>query len=498
MFTNFDIKNARNDADTIQRLSDYNKYKDLYDGDFNKAFSSTVLKIRKRYPLDNTTAQSLININLFWALTDFFKGFLTNQGIVVNVDDDKQATWDEIAVKNNFISVLKEVYIDNSRFGNGLFKVAILNGEVQITSVCPDCWIPVFNQGNLNDVSGHILVYPLEITENGTKKQFKKIEKHHKGYIENEIWTCVNNEIGRQLTPDEMAEFGVEEVEDYSEYWEDFLIFPVKNTTESDSYFGESDYKRCQSIIEEIMLTISQNSKIINRHANPKLSGSEQNLELDPVTNERILPNTDFIKIGTDGVKPEYITANLQSDSIQKHIDMLMNFFYILTKTPPQAYGLNIAGNMSGESLRKIFIAALSKVDDIKQVSFTSSIQNVVSCAMAFNETPVSSVNVAWGEPIPCDYSELVNIENSRVSAGTQSKLTTIMTLDNVSEEDARTELERIEEEKEPKQEAKPQMSLKEALEEMKKDKQTSQAKTVSQEVENKVQTEQENFALDK
>ncbi len=464
MFTNFDVKNTKYDTDTIQRLSDYNDYRNLYEGDFNRAFNSTVLKIRKRYPLDNTTAQSLISINLFWALTDFFKGFLTNQGITVNVDDKLQNVWDEIAKDNNFISVLKEVYIDNSRFGNGLFKVALENGKAKIFSVCPDCWIPVFNQGNLNDLLGHILIYPLEIIENGVKKQFKKVEKHYRGYVENEIWTSNNGEFGRLLTAEEMKQFNVSEVDDFSEYWEDFLVFPTKNTTESDSYFGESDYKRCKSVVEEIMLTVSQNSKIINRHANPKLSGSEQNLEMNPLTNERVFPDTDFLKVGTDGVKPEYITADLQADAIQKHIDMLMNFFYILTKTPPQAYGLDIAGNMSGESLRKIFIAALSKVDDIKQVSFTSTIQKVVQCAMALNSTSVESVNIAWGEPIPADYSEMVDTENSRVSAGTQSKLTTIMTLDNVSEEDAMAELERIELEKSEK------MSLKDALQQMKKD----------------------------
>lgn len=447
MFTNFDIKNTKHDSDTIQRLSLYNDYRNLYDGDFSKAFSSTLLKIRKRYPLDNTTAQSLININLFWALTDFFKGFLTNQGISVNVDDNLQAVWEEISKENNFISVLKEVYIDNSRFGNGLFKVALENGKVKIFSICPDCWIPVFNKGNLNDIEGHMLVYPLEIMQNGVKKQYKRVEKHHKGYIENEIYESNNGVLGRKLSSEETAEFGVEEVEDFSDYWNDFIIFPTKNSTESDSYFGESDYKRCKSIVEEIMLTISQNSKIINRHANPKLSGSEQNLEMNPVTNERFFPDSDFLKVGTDGIKPEYITADLQADAIQKHVDMLMNFFYILTKTPPQAYGLDISGNMSGESLRKIFIAALSKVDDIKQVSFTSTIQKVVQCAMAFNSTPVENVHVAWGEPIPADYSEMVNTENSRVSAGTQSKLTTIMTLDNVSEQDARAELERIEQE---------------------------------------------------
>ena len=83
---------------------------------------------------------------------------------------------------------------------------------------------------------------------------------------------------------------------------------------------------------------------------------------------------------------------------------------------------------------------------------------------MALNSTPVKSVNIAWGEPIPADYSELVNTENSRVAAGTQSKLTTIMTLDNVSEEDAMAEMERMELERADK------MSLKEALEQMKQE----------------------------
>ena len=478
MFTNFDIKNTKYDTDTIERLTLYEDYRNLYNGDFAKAFSSTILKIRKRYPLDNTVAQSLINVNLFWALTDFFKGFLTNQGITVNVDDDKQTVWDEIAKNNNFISVLKEVYIDNSRFGNGLFKVALVNGEVKVFSVCPDCWIPVFNQGNLNDIEGHILVYPLEIIENGVKKEYKKVEKHHRGYVENEIWETNNGSFTRMLTEEEMSEFNTPLVEDFSDIWNGFLVFPAKNTTESDSYFGESDYKRCKSVVGEIMLTVSQNSKIINRHANPKLSGSEQNLEMNPVTNERIFPDSDFLKVGTDGVKPEYITADLQADAIQKHVDMLMKFFYILTKTPPQAYGLDISGNMSGESLRKIFIAALSKVDDIKQVSFTSVIQEVVNCVMAMNSTPVESVNIAWGEPIPADYSEMVDTENSRVSAGTQSKLTTIMTLDKVSEDDARKELERIEEEKAEK------MSLKDALTQIGNERKAKETENVATEEE--------------
>lgn len=449
MLTTFDIiQNGKLnfDNETQNRLQSYQDYRALYDGDFNKVFSSTILKIRKRYPLDNTTAQTLIELNLFSVLTDFFKELLTNSGLCVNVPEKEnlQDTWDEIAEENQLISVVKEVFIDNSRFGNGLFKVSLVDGKVKIFSICPDCWHPVFNNGNLNDISGHLLIYPLQKTINGTVKEYRHFEKHHKGYIENEVYEYANNCIRRKLDDSELEEFGLSVVDDFSQIWEDFIIFPVKNTTVSDKYFGCSDYKKCISVVEELMLTVSQNSKIINRHANPKLAGSEQNLEHNPVTNERQFPNTDFIKVGTDGVKPEYITANLQADAIEKHINTLLQFFYMITKTPPQAYGLDIAGNMSGESLRKIFMSALSKCDDIKQVSLTSTIQKVVKCAMAFNKTPVDSVGIDWGEPIPQDTSEKTQNVNDRVSAGTKSKISAIMELDNVNKQDAQLELTRI------------------------------------------------------
>jgi len=174
------------------------------------------------------------------------------------------------------------------------------------------------------------------------------------------------------------------------------------------------------------------------------MTGSEQNLEHDPITGKRTLPNTDFIKVGTDGIKPEYITANLQAEAIEKHIDLLMTMFYIMTKTPPQAYGIDIAGNMSGESLRKIFMSALAKADDIKQVSLNNAIKGVVKCAMSFNKTPVTSVSVDWGEPIPLDTSEKVKLFNDRVYAGTISAQSAIKELDQLSDEDAETEFKRI------------------------------------------------------
>ena len=354
-----------------------------------------------------------------------------------SIETKQQDLWNTIAADNNFPAVLKEVCIDNSRFGNGLFKVALKDDIVKIFSVCPDCWFPVFNNGNLNDLAGHILLYDI-VKDN---KTYKHIEKIHRGYIENEVWAVVNQSLSY---PVDVTEFGLTEIDDFSDKWNDFVLFPIKNSTESDCYYGESDYKSCFSIIEEIMLTVSQNSKIINRHANPKMAGSLENTQLDPMTGERYVPNSDFYTVGKDGVKPEYITVDLQSAAIKEHINTLMQFFYILTKTPPQAYGVDISGNMSGESLQKIFMSAVAKVEDIRTVSLNEAIKKVVKCALAFSGYKEEDVSIAWGDAIKLDYTEVVKTCNDRVLAGTQSKLSAIMQIDKTTQEQAADELEEI------------------------------------------------------
>lgn len=442
MLTTFDIDNNfktfKWDKDDTERLRNYARYRDLYRSNFAKPFANVLRKIRMRYPLGKTTAQSLIETNLFKALTDFYKFLITNTKFSVNLDDTASRIWKDLSQQNNFLSVLKEVVIDNSRFGDALFKVALVDNEVKIFSVCPDCWFPVFNNGNLNDLAGHILLY--DIVKDG--RAYKHIEKVHKGYIENEIWEISNGNLNRQVV--NIEEFGLPAIDDFSDKWDDFVIFPVKNTTESDTYYGESDYKSCESIIEEIMLTISQNSKIINRHANPKLAGSVENTELNPVTGERHFPNSDFIAVGSDGTKPEYITVDLQAEAIKAHIETLLQFFYIMTKTPPQAYGVGLTGNMSGESLQKIFMSTIAKIEDIRTVSLNNAIIKVVQCALAFSGYPKVNASIDWGEVIKPDYSEVVKNCNDRVLANTQSKLSAIKLMDNVTDDVAQNELNQI------------------------------------------------------
>lgn len=449
MLTTFDtteaIKQLKFDSTDTCRLESYKRYRDLYRSNFAAPFRNVIYKIRQRYPLDNTTAQTLIEVNLFRALTDFFKFLITNNDF--QIVTDSQDIWNRLAEENNFVSVLKEVCIDNSRFGNGLFKVASTNEGVKVFSVCPDCWFPVFNNGNLNELSGHILLYDLE--KDG--KKYKHIEKIHKGYIENEVWQVANDTLS---IPVDSAKFGLVEVDDFSDKWDDFVLFPVKNSCESDCYYGESDYKTVMSIVEELMLTVSQNSKIINRHANPKMAGSLENTQMNPVTGERYVPNTDFYMVGKDGVKPEYITVDLQSAAIKEHINTLMQFFYILTKTPPQAYGVDISGDMSGESLQKIFMSAVAKVEDIRAVSLDNAIKKTVKCALAFSGIKEADVSVDWGDAIKLDYTEIVKVCNDRVLAGTQSKLSAIKEMDKSTDEQAQEELNRIQEEQ--KQEAAP------------------------------------------
>ena len=388
--TDANFRKLKWQSEDTKRLQNYERYRELYRSEFSRPFRGVINKLIRRYPLQNTTAQTLIEVNLFKSMTDFYKFLTTNNGVEIITDPENQDLWNKISKDNNFISVLKEVCVDNSRFGDALFKIACVNNKVKVFSVCPDCWFPVCENGNLNELSGHILMY--DIVHNGI--QYKHIEKIHKGYVENEVWQISNGILSNRVK--NIEEFGLKDIDDFSSRWNDFILFHVKNTTESDTFYGESDYKSCESLVEEIMLTVSQNSKIINRHANPKLAGSIENTELNPLTGERHFPNSDFITMGKDGQKPEYITADLQSESIKTHIDTLMQFFYILTKTPPQAYGIDVSANMSGESLKTILSSSIAKIRDIRMVSLSNAIEKTVECALAFAGAKNSKVEINW------------------------------------------------------------------------------------------------------
>ena len=67
-----------------------------------------------------------------------------------------------------------------------------------------------------------------------------------------------------------------------------------------------------------------------------------------------------------------------------------------MTKTPPQAYGIDISENMSGESLKTILSSAISKVKDIQAVSLNNSIEKVVQCALALSGKSNKNVEIFW------------------------------------------------------------------------------------------------------
>ena len=68
MLTTFEtteaIKQLKFDSIDACRLESYKRYRDLYRSNFAAPFRNVIYKIRQRYPLDNTTAQTLSLIHI--------------------------------------------------------------------------------------------------------------------------------------------------------------------------------------------------------------------------------------------------------------------------------------------------------------------------------------------------------------------------------------------------------------------------------------------------
>ena len=132
--TDANFRKLKWQSEDTKRLQNYERYRELYRSEFSRPFRGVINKLIKRYPLQNTTAQTLIEVNLFKSMTDFYKFLTTNNGVEIITDSKNQELWNKISKENNFISVLKEVCVDNSRFGDALFKVACVNNQVKIFS----------------------------------------------------------------------------------------------------------------------------------------------------------------------------------------------------------------------------------------------------------------------------------------------------------------------------------------------------------------------------
>lgn len=361
-------------------------------------------------------------------------------------DDDKQTVIDNIIMSTDLFDKLYMSVIDYSRYGD---TIIMLTPDCDIDVVSPALWFPVVDEINIRKFKYHVFgfIYLIDSKSEtyGLRVQIHDPEKPTE---------C--EERNYRLSGKAMSEFKI--AKDLTKKNEMKLethldtcpVYRISNLITSDRLFGLDDYRSVDSLISELMVRISQISKVLDKFAQPSMTGPQSALQMDEVTGQWVLKLGDYFPRNSEtDPKPEYLTWDAGMEANFKQIELIINQLYTISEMGSALLGdlSNKTGDVpSGSALRRLMMSPLAKARRVAN-RYDTPLKKLLSTFAKMQGTDIepSEITVKWNDGLPPDPVE--DAETASIRTGgkpTLSQYTSIQRLDNMSASDVDAELKMI------------------------------------------------------
>ena len=389
MFTNLDFLQVGKqwtpkNATYQKRQENYVNGRLMYEGELETVFCDVWQSIAKRYGLNyGEVQQVMIKVNLFKALTETFKilAFKTEPETWVGEGDKAKKLEKDIYSPKLLLDKLKQAFISCHAQGNSVIKVySNTKGEPDISIVNAENWIPVKNPENLSEILCHVVADTYEVDNSSNimginidnKKKYLSVEVHYRGSYDKILFELDKRDV---ISKEVSREEGIKT------NYDDFLVFPFDYGVPAWRDWGKSAYDDILCLVDESIVRLSNNSKILDDHADPQPIISRDMMQFDKNTGEWVYQRHKALAYGKNGEEPKYLTWDGNLESSEKQLDRVMGLFFMLSGTNPQLFGQDIAGNLSGEALEKIFIVPIAKTKEMI-LSLEDAFESALNCLL--------------------------------------------------------------------------------------------------------------------
>lgn len=349
---------------------------------------------------------------------------------ISGVTPKENAAIRDVRDTSDFDAKLYATVIDISRYGDAVWRVyKDYDGKRNFTPWDPTQWYPVVKQDGTNSITEHCLCW----VENRSKNphipdyylhaQIHSVEEPSK-YVYKVFKMDADGATIRKLESSKEIQTGLNQC----------AVYHLKAFMTTNSVYGYDDYMPLDSILAEIMTRVGQISAILDKHADPNITGPVSMLEVDESTGEYVLKTGKFYAVSPGEEKPEYMTWDGQLTSAFKQLEFLVNQLYILSEMGAALLGGQDGSSqaISGTAMRFKMVNPLAKVRRIAN-SLTrpvrqlfSVLSNTAEVDESEFESPESSplvlpipyrkISVFWADGLPDDPRE--NIENCKLATG--------------------------------------------------------------------------------
>lgn len=427
------------------RLERYKANKDIFEDKHEKVYKEQFRRIDRVIGNFSTVVSYATILNYQKLISIKIADLVFGEPPQITIKDNQDLI-NQIILDTDLFNKLYMSVIDISRYGDTIFMISDNGVDV----IAPSQWFPVVNEYNMRTFKAHVFAYIYIIEKNENKIKYGlKVQIHNVNVPEQ----CEEHTYSLSGQP---GSFKIEkELTNKKELMVETNlnscpVFRIANLLTSDRLFGIDDYRSIDSIIAELMVRISQISKVLDKFASPSMTGPQSALDFDEQLQQWVLKVGDYFPRNTEeDPKPEYLVWDAGMEANFKQIELLINQLYMISEMGSAIFGdlNNKTGDVpSGTALRRLMMSPLAKARRIAN-HYDVPLKKMLALLAEQRGISInaSDITIKWNDGLPADPSEDAEIANIRTGGkATLSQLTAIKRLDNMSDNEADLELSLI------------------------------------------------------
>lgn len=338
--------------------------------------------------------------------------------IITGKDEDANEEIKEMRDDTSLDQKLYSTVIDISRYGDAVWRMYKKDSMDTFVPWDPRMWFPIVADDGTRDIKYHVLCW--QVDEGTPKMPAWKLHAqiHGKGFYYVKVFAM-------------SQDGGTIEEEDTTRArtvrtgYKHNAVMSLKSFATSNTVYGFDDYDTIDSILAELMVRVAQISSILDKHADPAMTGPASMLKRDEQTGRLYLESGSFYAVSQGEEQPKYLTWEGQLEAAFKQVELLLNQLYILSEV-----GSALLGNagreggsaISGTAMRFKMVVPLSKARRVANC-MSLSLRELVA---ALTNQERKDIGVEWEDGLPDDPRE--NLEMARLASGREN----IMPLEKV------------------------------------------------------------------
>lgn len=389
---------------------------------------------------------------------------------------ERQDALNELLDKTQLHVAGHESIVDVSRFGDAVIKLyrdepvpiaelaeaadpeltaepEMRDGDVSVEAINPREWFPIRNPFRPRRIDAHVLAWEIDGPVNwmadavaryqGTAPKRPKrlvVEVHESGTSTYRVYELEHGGKIGSLVSEETEETGLDVP----------IVFHIPGPRTSGQLFGRDDYTAADSPLEYIVWLMAARQSVILKHQDPSIIGPPGQLKQDDRGELVYDAGSAYFEIDDPQttITPEYLTWDGKLDAAFTQTEALWNDLYTVTETSPVAFSATKDGFAeSGTSLKLRMQAPLKKAERITRNLDPVWREIIRALAELASVDIAEGVTIEWRDGLPSDDKEASEISAKDIASGLTSKLSERMRRYGMTEQQARDEQERIDEE---------------------------------------------------